>query len=474
MAKKKLDSLTDEMLMGLTPPKAIPLEEAGLGANMIDSDSMAIMVSVIDESKYFYSDAHKKIFESQLRLFRAGDPIDILTVTEDLKKAGELDAIGGAYYLVELTNRVASNANLEYHCRKIKAAWMLRRLISAGYKIKDMAFSLEDPKEIIAYFDKVTIELFGKDMGDEKTLSDLVVDVSKNAKELHERGGEMVGEPLFGELPGLDRLINGAEPGDTIGIYSRPGMGKSSLGNNIVHGAYIRNTPLYFWSGEAPKQKSTVRLISMHTGVHSRLIERGAYFDNGYEEERDKIEKAMLEIGERSNIIFSQGKMNLQIMRSKIISYIKLHGIGVFMFDRVELFEEVINTSDMGKRAAVSDRVTGTARALANEFNVVIILMGQMTKEVEGNTRKKPKMSNMIGGTGVHANFNKVIAPYRPTEYDYSEWEDGSSCEGEAELMILKNNNDPKHNYRVMFDGPCQCFRESGAVARSSVDETPF
>ena len=226
-AKSRREDLSN-FVFGKVPPQAIPLEEAVLGAIMLEKDALSVVLDIL-QSESFYLDAHQLIYRAMLELFEKSYPIDLLTVTEALKKAGKLDAIGGPYYLVELTNKVASAANVEYHARIISQKFIQRELIRVSTNVIRNAY--EETTDVFDLLDEAEQGLFAiaeKNMSrGYQTMGALASKALKQIEELKDKEEGLTGVPTG--FTALDRLTSGWQPSDLIIIAARPGMGKTSF-----------------------------------------------------------------------------------------------------------------------------------------------------------------------------------------------------------------------------------------------------
>lgn len=452
--KKDKTNQTDlsTYVFGKTQPQAIPLEEAVLGALMLDKDAF-IQVSSILQVESFYKQGHQSIYKAMLKLFAKSQPIDLLTVTEEVKSAGELEKIGGPYYIVELTNRVASAANIEYHSRIIAQKYIQRRLIKTGTDI--IRKSYEDTTDVFDLFDEIDVEMLEiRDSflkGKVQTNMEIRAELVKDMEKASERDGNITGLPIFG-IPHLDQMLNGAEEDDFILVAGRPGMGKSSLGNSAIANCVKHDFPIAFWSMEMTNKKTYARAASGISGVpYSRII-RGKCEPH----EWDLVDDAMNKL-DASKVIIRNDRVNIHELRSQIISMIRKHGIKALIFDRIGLIKKTRNSlNDFDHVSEISPLL----RATANELGIPIIAMSQLSRAVE--TRggaKRPMLSDLRNSGALEQDATKVIFCYRPEYYKIFEDEEGNNLVGKGELIVAKNSNGPTDTAFANFSADCMIYK---------------
>lgn len=452
----------EDYLFGKEQPSAVPLEEAVIGACLLDKDAYFIVRDILEPRK-MYSDAHKVIMGAFDRLSGKSAPIDLLTVTEELKSMGKLEAVGGGYYLVELTSRVASSANIEHHSRIIQQKWIQRELIKLSYETIKNCYENEDVFDSLKRIDAGLMDVTDVKRAGEMTIFDAALEMQRLAMLRRDRGGDMVGTPVFG-IQELDRLINGKEPGDVILISGRPGSGKSSLVTNVLDCCADTKQPAYFWSGEAPMHKMAGRLVSMRSRVPVRDLERGKFLENP--QEVDSVVNQLRDIG----ITVFNGQMDIPSMKRVVTMEYRMKGVGLFIFDRVELFQEAVKARSITDIAKVVGDITGAMRGLANELGITMIPLSQLGKSAQG---KRPEMSDVYGGTLIEGNCTKIIGVWQPGKHGEA-MQSGVSADGMGEIVVMKNNYDSAEMVEAKFDGPCQCWRSQFGDIPVIKDDNPF
>lgn len=445
---KKTD-LTAALPMGKIQPQARALEEAVLGALMLDKDAVATVVDILSPEA-FYEERHKKIYKAISKLFEESNPIDLLTTTEQLKKNGDLDAVGGPFYLVELTNRIASAANVEYHARIISQKFIQRELIRVSTETINLAY--EDTTDVFELLDKSEQNLFSIT---ERSMSRGVMSmgtlVNMALEQIENQSGKQDG--LTGVPSGftaLDRLTSGWQPSDLIILAARPGMGKTSLTLAITKNAAVDfNKPVAFFSLEMSSVQLVNRLISLETEISSEKLRKG---------QLEEYEWQQLHVG-ISNLsdvpIFLDDTPSLSVfeLRAKCRRLKMQHDIQLIIIDYLQLMTAG-GDSKGGNREQEIATISRSLKALAKELNVPVIALAQLSRavEVRGGS-KRPQLSDLRESGSIEQDADIVGFIYRPEYYGIVEDEDGNNLKGIGEVIIAKHRNGALDSVRLKWDG---------------------
>lgn len=434
-----------EKFFNEAPPTASDQEAACLGAMLLDRDAYAIVRDIISPET-MYLTSHKIVFEAIDACEREGKPIDILTVTDKLMSGGLINDIGGPHFIVSLTERIASSANIESHARIVREKWMLRKQREMSFEILKMIQS-GDPFEILKLVDKSVMRMTDFAQSGEVTLYDAMKAMNISALKRRESGREITGYDLFGIGP-LDRAIGGADKGDVINISGRPGEGKTSLVMAIIDECIKVGRPAYFWTPEAHVEKIAAKAASRDTGVPVSDIELGKHLDDP-----DNSEKLLRE--SQKLITLRNGSLDIPSMKRRVKNEHQLNGTNLFIFDRAELFDEAARAKSISDVSKAVGDVSQAMRVLANELgDVVFVLVSQLVKEAQG---VRPIMSHVYGGTMIQANCTKMVAVFNPHRHGQAELTSGRMSKGMAEVHVLKNNyGSIDFPIELNFDGPTQ------------------
>lgn len=436
---------------GKLPPQALDLEEAVLGAMMIDKKGVDDVIDILQPDA-FYKDAHKHIFEAILQLFTETQPIDILTVSTQLKKNGKLDLAGGDFYLIQLTQKIASSAHIEFHSRIILQKFIQRSLIRISSEIIEESY--DESADVFDLLDKAESKLYEVTQGNIKrsseTAQSLVLQAKKKIEEISKKEGLSGVETGFHNL---DKLTSGWQPSDLIIIAARPAMGKTafvlSMARNIAiqygHGVAL-------FSLEMASVQLITRLISSETGLSSEKLRTGKLEAHEWTMLSTKVkdlEKAPLFIDDTPSLsIFD--------LRAKCRRLASQHGIKIIIIDYLQLMTAGGNNKGGGNREQEISTISRNLKALAKELNVPVIALSQLSRAVETRgSSKRPLLSDLRESGAIEQDADIVSFLYRPEYYKIEEWDDeeASPTAGQAEIMIAKHRNGGIENIRLKFLG---------------------
>ncbi|MBZ4043291.1 MULTISPECIES: replicative DNA helicase [Flavobacterium] len=436
---------------GKLPPQALDLEEAVLGAMMIDKKGVDDVIDILQPDA-FYKDAHKYIFEAIIQLFTETQPIDLLTVSSQLKKNGKLELAGGDFYLIQLTQKIASSAHIEFHSRIILQKFIQRSLIRISSEIIEASY--DETTDVFDLLDQAESKLYEVTQGNIKrsseTAQSLVLQAKKKIEEISKKEGLSGVETGF---TNLDKLTSGWQPSDLIIIAARPAMGKTafvlSMARNIAiqygHGVAL-------FSLEMASVQLITRLISSETGLSSEKLRTGKLEPHEWTMLSTKVkdlEKAPLFIDDTPSLsIFD--------LRAKCRRLASQHGIKIIIIDYLQLMTAGGNNKGGGNREQEISTISRNLKALAKELNVPVIALSQLSRAVETRgSSKRPLLSDLRESGAIEQDADIVSFLYRPEYYKIDEWDDdeASPTAGQAEIMIAKHRNGGIENIRLKFLG---------------------
>ena len=415
--------------MGRLQPQARELEEAVLGALMLEKDAYSI-VSEILKPECFYEKAHEKIYAAIVDLALSQRPVDMLTVTEQLKKRGELEDVGGPFYISQLTSKVASSAHIEYHARIIAQKYLARELISFTAMIQGKAFDETlDVEDLMQEAEGKLFEISQRNVKKDVTQINPVI---KDAMEMLQKAA-LQKEGLSGlrtGFEGLDKMTSGWQNSDLIIIAARPAMGKTAFVLSMAKNMAVNfNTPVALFSLEM----SNVQLVN-------RLIV------NVCEIPGEKIKSGRLESYEWEQLDFKIKE------RTKARRLVREHGIKCIIIDYLQL----MNASGMnfGSREQEVSTISRSLKGLAKELNIPIIALSQLNRGVEarqGVEGKRPQLADLRESGAIEQDADMVCFIHRPEYYKITEDERGNSLIGLAEIIIAKHRNGAVGDVRLRF-----------------------
>jgi replicative DNA helicase len=435
------------MEFGKLPPQARDLEEAVIGALLIDRDAVAEVIDVL-KPESFYIDAHQVIYKAIMVLFEKSAPVDILTVTEQLRREGDLELAGGAFYVAELSNKVTSAANVEHHARIVSQKYIQRELIKISTTIIRDAY--EDTTDVLELLDKAEKELFSvAEQNLRRSFDDMRSLVSKAIEEIDEvRKHE---DSLTGIPSGfthLDRVTAGWQRSDLIIVAARPGMGKTAFTLAVARNAAVDfQKPVALFSLEMSSVQLVKRLISMETELTGDKIRKGTLEEHEWVQLTHKVG----DLAESPIFIDDTPAINIFELRAKCRRLKQQHDIQMIIIDYLQLMSGTPNQK-AGNREQEISMISRSLKSIAKELNVPVIALSQLSRAVEtrGGT-KRPQLSDLRESGAIEQDADIVVFLYRPEYYGLTEFEDNAPANGMAEIIIAKHRNGALEDVRVRF-----------------------
>lgn len=446
--------------LGKVPPNALDLEKAVLGALMIEKGVIDQVADIL-HIESFYKDSHQKIYTAIIDLFKEGEPIDMLTVIEQLRKNGDYDFVGGSekasYYISQLTIQVNSAAHITTHARIIAEKAMKRELIAIASEIEKDAY--EDTGDVFELLDKMQQNLFDiSERSIKRNYSDIKSLMHKAIDALEEKRNQSDG--LTGVPSGftqLDRLTSGWQKSDLVIMAARPGMGKTSLVLSAARNAAVEfGQGVAIFSLEMASVQLVMRLISIEANVEGQKIKNGDLSDSEWQrviEKTAKLSAAPLFIDDTPAISILE-------LRSKCRRLKAQHDIQLIIIDYLQLM-----TGDSGKGGGNREQeiasISRSLKQLAKELEVPVIALAQLSRAVE--TRggdKKPMLSDLRESGSIEQDADQVMFIYRPEYYKITEDEEGNSTLNVAEIIIAKNRHGSAETVKLKFEGQFTKFSD--------------
>ena len=433
---------------GKIPPQAIDLEEAVLGAMLIDEKGVNEVIDILSP-EVFYKRSHQLIFESIQRLFRESEPVDLLTVSADLKKNKNFEVIGGDFYLISLSQKVSSSAHIEYHSRIIQQKFIQRKLITISNEIIQKSYN--ESTDVIDLLDEAESKLYdiaqNNIKGSSETAQNLVIQAKNRIEEISKQEG------LSGISTGfdkLDRLTSGWQPSDLIIVAARPGMGKTALALSMARNVSVqKKIPVAFFSLEMSSVQLITRLISSETGLSSDKLRTGKLADHEWQQLNIKVsdlESAPLYIDDSAALTIFE-------LRAKARRLASSHGIKLIIIDYLQLMN-LGSSNKAGNREQEISTISRNLKALAKELNIPVIALSQLSRAVEtrGGT-KRPILSDLRESGAIEQDADIVSFLYRPEYYGITEWDDDmkTPSEGQGEFIVAKHRNGALDSIKLKF-----------------------
>jgi replicative DNA helicase len=457
-SKKTKKSTVISLEKGKIPPQAVDLEEAVLGAMMIDKKGVDDVIDIL-HPEVFYRESHQLIYEAIYNLFQNAEPIDLRTVSNQLRKSGNLDAVGGDFYLIGLTQKVASTAHIEFHARIVLQKYIQRKLISLSSEIIEDAY--DETIDVFDLLDGAESKLFEVTQGNLKKGSEdaqgLVDAAIKKIQEISNKEG------LSGVQSGftrLDDLTSGWQPSDLVILAARPGMGKTAFVLSMAKNIAIQfNNPVAVFSLEMSSIQLITRMISSETGINSGKLRKGNLEPHEWEQLNVKVKN----LSRAPIFIDDTPSLSIFDLRAKARRLVSQHGIKIIIIDYLQLMTAGTSQKGGGNREQEISTISRNLKALAKELNIPVIALSQLSRAVE--TRggsKRPLLSDLRESGAIEQDADIVTFIYRPEYYGLTEWDDEerTPCEGQAEFIVAKHRNGGLENIKLKFTGHLALFSD--------------
>ena len=421
-------------------PHNIEAEQSVLGCNLID-DNVVLQVMNLLKVEDFYTEAHKTIFEAMVDIYNSNKPIDYVTLTDELDRKGVLEAVGGIDYITTLTNIVPSAANYKHYADIVKRDSTLRRVIHASQEIIDLAYKNEDDN-ILGFAEKSIFDIAQEnDFSSLTHISEVLPDVLSKFELIDKNGGLLRGVPTgFNEL---DKITNGFQKSDLILLAARPSVGKTSLAMNFVTNAALKGKYCAVFSLEMPKEQLTQRALCSISGVSMEKALSGKLNSSDWkalwEGNKKLIEK---------QVFIDDSSMNTPVeVLSKCRRLKREHGLDLIMIDYLQLMNSGKVSRDANRQQEISD-ITRNLKIAARELQVPIILLSQLSREIEKRTDHRPQLSDLRESGAIEQDADIVMFIHSPDRYADLESEDGPNI---REIVVAKHRNGALANIKVKW-----------------------
>jgi replicative DNA helicase len=445
--KPSIDMST--MVYGKVPPQAKDLEEAVLGAIMLEKSAFDTVVEIL-KPECFYVDAHQRIYKAMQGLAQKSQPIDILTVVEELRSREELEPVGGAYFVTKLTNAVVSAANIEAHSRIILQKFIQRELIRISGEIIGDAY--EDSTDVFDLLDDAESKLFEITNNHLRknfdSIDTVLVKTIQRIEDLRHKNEDLTGVPTG--FASLDQVTYGWQPTDLIILAARPSVGKTAFALNLARNAALhptKATPVVFFSLEMSSSQLVQRILSAESEIWLEKIARGKLEEH---EMKQLYAKGIQRLAQAPIFIDDTAALNIFELRAKCRRLKNKHNIGLIIIDYLQLMSGAGENRN-GNREQEISRISRDLKGLAKELQVPIIALSQLSRAVESRKEgnKMPQLSDLRESGAIEQDADMVMFLYRPEYYDITQNEMGESNKGETHLRIAKHRNGSLENIKL-------------------------
>jgi len=460
----------DKQTMGKLPPQNLEAEQSLLGSLLIDKDAI-IKVADIVGPEDFYSDKHRMIFESIIDLYGKREPIDLLTLANNLEEKEKLEDIGGRSYLVSLSNMVPTSSHVVNYAEIVQKKSTLRSLISSASEITEMGFN--EDEDVSSILDKAEQSLFSVSQSHQKEMfipiTSILNDTFERIDEIHKEKGKLRGVPTG--FTDLDNLLAGLQNSDLIILAARPSVGKTTFALDIARNVATKHkVPTGIFSLEMSKEQLVDRLLCAEANVDLWKMRTGRLSDRQEDDDFPKIGHAMGILSEAPIFIDDFAGANIMEIRTKARRLQMEHNLGLIIIDYLQLMEGRFRTDN---RVQEISEISRGLKQIAKELNVPILALSQLNRGVEQRTPPIPKLSDLRESGSIEQDADIVMFIYRESVYNKDLELDRKNL---AEIHISKHRNGPTGLVKLFFDEQKVSFRnldKSAAFSNPPPEEPP-
>ncbi len=447
-----------------TPPFSLEAETAVLGGMLIDREAVTRTMEHVNESM-FYREANRRLYRAMVRLYERGSVIDVITVSEELKKTAELDSAGGFDYLAALVDAVPTAANVEYHARIVRDKALLRRLVEQASQIIRDVYE-QGEREVEEILDEAEARIFRVAESHKREgflwIKEILWDAFEHIEKLQQSAGGITGVPTG--FPDLDRMTTGLQKGDLCIVAARPSMGKTSWVLNASANAAIgHNIPVAIFSLEMSREQLVQRLLCAEGRIDAQKMRRGRLS----QEEHQRLAAAAGHLNTAPIWIDDSPGTNVLEIRAKarrLQSELRTgeRDLGMLVVDYLQLMSA---SSRSENRVQEVSEMSRGLKALARELEVPVVALSQLSRGPEQRTDKRPMLSDLRESGSIEQDADLVMFLYRP-EY-YAPAEKREELEGKTELIVGKQRNGPTGVVELYFQ---KAYTRFDSIARSPQD----
>jgi len=424
-----------EQLTGTTPPNAMDMEEAVLGALLVEPNCLDDVMDELNTSSCFYNPKNKVVFEAIRSLYTQHSPVDIFTVSEQLKSQGKLEEAGGAGYLVELSQKVGAAAHVEFYTKVVKQKFIQRELITASYEILKTAY--DNSVNMEALIDTAQSKIFAAVENnvskDAQDIGSVINRAMNDLEKLQDQTGSISGVPSG--FPTLDGFTLGWQPSDLIILAARPSVGKTALVMNIARNAAVDyNVPVAIFSLEMPSVQLATRMMVSETGFEAKKLKGGKLEPYEWKELEMKIKS----LSKAPIYIDSTPSLPVYEFRTKAKRLVSQKNVGLIVVDYLQLMQGPKELRGMREQEVAA--ISRTLKATAKELNIPIIALSQLSRNAvqRQTSNNKPQLSDLRESGSIEQDADMVLFIHRA---DYGGLSDNPEDKGKTTLIIAKHRN---------------------------------
>jgi replicative DNA helicase len=422
------------------PPQNLDAEESVLGAMMLSPGAIGAVSEILDAAD-FYRESHAKIYRAALALYGQGEPVDAITLTDELEERGELDAVGGRPRIHELAALVPATANAGHYARIVREMATLRGLIRAGSEVARLGWERPgETQNLVDQAEQIVFELSQSRVSTEFShIETLLKESFERITALYEAGAEVTGVPSG--FRDLDRLTSGFQPGNLVIVAARPSMGKSALGLCMAANLAVRHeTPVALFTLEMSKAEVTQRLMCSEAKVESQRLRTGKLAADDWPRLTaacDKLAKAPIYVDDTGSITMMEIRSKARRLKSREAD------LGLILVDYLQL---MTSGTTVENRVQEVSQISRQLKVLARDLDVPIVAMSQLSRAVEQRHDKRPILSDLRESGSIEQDADLVLFIYRDEYYN-----DESDQQGLAEVILAKHRNGPTDMVKLSF-----------------------
>ncbi|MBI4811611.1 MAG: replicative DNA helicase [Ignavibacteriales bacterium] len=458
------------------PPQAVDVEKAVLGAMLIEREAVPKVLEILDPQS-FYNPTHYKIFQAMMSLFEKGDPIDAVTIVEELRRRGQLNAEEDRVYITELTHDTTSAANVDYHARIVLEKALMRNLITASSEVASRAY--RDTEDALELLDEAESKIF---QISERRMKRSFVPINRALhetfemlQEIHGKHSGVIGVPSG--FPALDEKTGGFQKSDLIIVAGRPSQGKTAFALSTARNAALhkeKRTAAAIFSLEMSERQLIIRMLSSEAKVNAHELRTGRL----HEDKWKNLIRNVGRLAEAKIFIDDTPALSILELRAKARRLKAEHDIGLIIVDYLQLIQGPKNAESREREISMISR---SLKALAKELDIPVMALSQLNRAVETRGDKRPQLSDLRESGAIEQDADVVLFVHRPETYNIDTIKDDNlgniSSEGIAEIIIGKQRNGPTGMVRLQFHKEYAGFEKLESMMMPPIsipEETPF
>ncbi len=417
------------------PPQNLEAEQSVLGSMLLERDAIIKAMEIL-RPESFYREAHRAIYEAIANLFERSEAVDVITVTEELRRNGTLEKAGGVSYLTSLANSVPTAANAEYYARIVEEKCILRELVTSASRISNLVYEGNEEAEVI--LDEAEQMIFNIAQGMQRQrpyrLKEVLMDTFDRIEYLYSHRGSVIGVPTG--FPDLDNLTSGLQPSELIILAARPSSGKTTLSLNMAcHAAVAEQVPTVIFSLEMAREQLAQRILCSEAGVEAHRLRTGFLQDDDW----PRLTRAVGKLGEAPIFIDDTANISVMELRARARRLKAEHNIGFIIIDYLQLMH---TRGKFDNRQQEVSEISRSLKALARELQVPVLALSQLSRAVEQRQDRRPMLSDLRESGAIEQDADVVMFIYFNPESEHP---------NVADIILAKHRNGPTGTVKLVF-----------------------